>query len=206
MKEPRPRIGTVIFEGYELLDVYGPLELFLMDERLFEHVMLAEAAGEVKSSQGPVGIAEQNIQDCERVDILLIPGGKGTRREISNQHLIAEIGRLSESAEYTCTVCTGSALFAHTGRLDGVRATTNKAAWKWATDQGKKTKWVPEARWVEDGRFFTSSGVSAGMDMALALIEKMYGRDQSLKIARLAEYDWHQDPTWDPFARIHGLV
>jgi len=63
-----------------------------------------------------------------------------------------------------------------------------------------------QARWVEDGKFFTSSGVSAGMDMSLALIQKLLGQETADKIAMRAEYDWHRDPSWDPFAKLHGLV
>jgi len=66
--------------------------------------------------------------------------------------------------------------------------------------------WVAEARWVEDGRFFTSSGVSAGMDMALGLIARLTDWDTSLEVANRAEYEWHQDKGWDPFARLNGLL
>ena len=113
----KPVIGTVLFEGFELLDTYGPLELFLMDERLFESVMLAEVAGNVRSSQGPIGVAEQSLADCPQVDIILIPGGYGTRAQVDNETLLAEIKRLEATADYVCSVCTGAAILAKTGNL-----------------------------------------------------------------------------------------
>jgi transcriptional regulator GlxA family with amidase domain len=72
--------------------------------------------------------------------------------------------------------------------------------------QGPRVHWVPQARWVEDGRFVTSSGVSAGTDMALAVIARLYGQDRATTIATVMEWDWHRDPTWDPFAAAAGLV
>jgi transcriptional regulator GlxA family with amidase domain len=90
--------------------------------------------------------------------------------------------------------------------LDGLQATTNKRAFAWASSQSDKVRWKKEARWVEDGKFFTSSGVSAGMDMALALIARLLGRENAEQIAVWTEYEWHSDAAWDPFAKIHGLV
>ena len=99
-----------------------------------------------------------------------------------------------------------SALLAKAGLLDGLQATTNKAAFDWVAGQGPNVKWVKKARWVRDGAYFTSSGVSAGMDMSLAAIAHLLGKETAEQVAIWAEYDWHQDPDWDPFAAIHGLV
>jgi transcriptional regulator GlxA family with amidase domain len=104
------------------------------------------------------------------------------------------------------TVCTGTALLARAGLLDGRQATTNKRAFAWVAAQGPNVHWVREARWVEDGTLVTSSGVSAGIDMALAVIARVGGAELSERLATAAEYDWHRDPRWDPFAKIHGLV
>lgn len=103
-------------------------------------------------------------------------------------------------------MCTGSALLARAGLLDGVRATTNKIAFEWVAAQGPDVIWKKQARWVEDGKFFTSSGVSAGIDMSLALIQKLLGEKSAEQIAIWAEYEWHRDATWEPFAKVHGLV
>ena len=168
--------------------------------------MLAERPGTVASAQGPEAVAEAALADAGALDVLLVPGGMGTRREVSNQPFLDELRRQAEAARFVASVCTGSALLARTGLLDGRRATTNKRAFAWVSSQGPAVQWVAQARWVEDGKFFTSSGVAAGMDMALGLVAHLFGREASVGIAQTAEYEWHEDPHWDPFARLNGLL
>jgi putative intracellular protease/amidase len=195
-------LGAVLFEGFELLDIYGPLEMFGgLDERI-RILMLAEAVGAVRSGQGPAGLADASLLEARKLDVLLIPGGKGARREVANSRFIEALVRQAQSARYVAAICTGSALLARSGLLNGRRATSNKRAFEWAMSQGPAVQWVPKARWVEDGKFFSSSGVSAGMDMALGLIARLFDRDTSITIAQCAEYEWHEDDTWDPFAKI----
>ena len=93
-------------------------------------------------------------------------------------------------------------LLAKAGILDGRRATTNKVAFAWVASQSSRVDWQKTARWVVDGKFMTSSGVSAGTDMALGLVEKLYGRAMADSVARAAEYRWNNDPADDPFADI----
>ncbi len=205
MKSTRS-IAVVLFDEFELLDVFGPLEMFGMTPDSFEICMVAERAGEVASRQGPKSVVEHEFSDGRQYDILLVPGGKGTRKEVDNLPLLEWIRNQSSGAEYVTSVCTGSAILARAGVLDGVRATTNKRAFAWATSQGDKVNWQKEARWVEDGKFFTSSGVSAGMDMSLALIANVLGQETAEQVATWTEYEWHRDAGWDPFAKVHGLV
>jgi transcriptional regulator GlxA family with amidase domain len=100
------------------------------------------------------------------------------------------------------SVCSGSALLAKAGLLDGRRATSNKQFFDLARSQSAKVDWVTEARWVEDGPYATSSGVSAGIDMALAVIARLYGQQRARLVADATEYEWHTDPTRDPFVRF----
>jgi putative intracellular protease/amidase len=130
----------------------------------------------------------------------MIPGGGGTRREVNNPAMLDFLRRQDRGTEWTTSVCTGSAVLAKAGILDGRNATSNKMAWAWATSQSTAVHWQPRARWVIDGKHVTSSGVSAGTDMALALVEKLYGREQADRIAHGAEYVWNDDPHNDPFA------
>ncbi len=199
-------IGTVLFEGFELLDVYGPLEMFGLLEPKPQLLMLAERAGPVKSFQGPVTLADTDIAKVQSLDVLLIPGGLGTRREADNQPFLDQIIRVAQNSTYVTSVCTGAGLLARAGLLDGKSATTNKRSFAWPKSVGPNTNWIAEARWVEDGNYFTSAGVSAGMDMALGVIERMYDRATAENIAARAEYEWHSDKTWDPFAKLNGLV
>jgi putative intracellular protease/amidase len=200
------KVGALIFEGFELLDVFGPLEMLGMLKERVTITMLAEKPGNIRSIQGPACVAETALARAEGLDVLLIPGGMGTRREVSNLPFLDDIRRQANSANFVATVCTGSGLLAKSGALNGRRATSNKFAFKWAVSQGPDVTWVPEARWVEDGKYFTSSGVSAGMDMSLALIERLFDRETSLQAALWAEYEWHENKNWDPFAKLNGLV
>ena len=200
------RVGALIFEGFELLDLFGPLELFGLLEAEYELRLLAETAGPVQSNQQVSAMADLALEDAGAIDILFVPGGRGTRREVGNRRLLDWIAATSQAAEYTLGVCTGSALLARAGVLDGRRATTNKAAFHWVAEQGTAVDWVKAARWVEDGPFLTSSGVSAGMDMTLGAIALMHGTETAEEVAKWSEYTWHRDKDDDPFARIHGLA
>lgn len=199
-------LGALIFPGYELLDMFGPLEMFGMMGEEVEIRMVAQSGDPVASRQGPQTVVDDAFGDRDSYDMLLIPGGPGTRPEVGNPILIDWIKTMSSKAELTMTVCTGSALLARTGLIDGKRATSNKAAFKWVMEQGPQVDWVKQARWCEDGDIMTSSGVSAGMDMALAAIAREYSAEDAERVMNSTEYDWKRDPDWDPFAKIHGLV
>lgn len=200
------KIAALIFPGFELLDVFGPMEMFglLPDDYALE--LIAETTGPIPSNQSLSAQATTSTADKLSYDILFVPGGAGTRREIENAGLLGWIAEASEQAEFTLSVCTGSALLARAGVLDDRKATTNKAAFDWVASQGPRVDWVPKARWVEDGNILTSSGVSAGMDMALGAIALMHGRNRASEVAKWCEYTWHEDPDHDPFAKVHGLV
>ncbi len=201
-------IAAVLFAGFELLDVFGPLEAFGMaaEAGKCKLVTVAEHAGAVKSRQGPAAVADFGFENCPHLDLFLVPGGMGTRMEVNNQPMLTWLREREARADLVMSVCTGAALLARGGLLDGRRATTNKFAFQWVVGQGPNVTWVPQARWVEDGKFATSSGVSAGIDMALAVIARRYGQETADTIATRMEYDWHRDASWDPFAKIHGLV
>lgn len=196
------QVGAILFEGFELLDFFGPLEMFSLMAGEAKITVLAEQTGPVKSVGGPSAVAEATMAGAGGFDVLLIPGGIGTRREMNNPKFLAELTRLAGASRIVATVCTGSLLLARTGLLDGRRATTNKQVFQLVKSNAPKVDWVAQARWVEDGKYFTSSGVSAGMDMALAVIAKLRGREKSLEIARQAEYVWHEDASWDPFGTL----
>jgi transcriptional regulator GlxA family with amidase domain len=201
-------VGVLLFEGFELLDVYGPLEAWgmLAAAGKWRIVSTAEKAGPVASAQGPRGVADHALTECPKLDVILVPGGMGTRSGVKNDTLLDWLRRRAAEAEVVTSVCTGSSLLARAGLLDGRRATSNKASFGWVQTQGPNVRWVKEARWVEDGPIFTSSGVSAGIDMTLAVIAKLEGRKTAEAIAVRMEYEWHRDASWDPFAKIHGLV
>jgi len=194
-------LGVVIFPDFELLDVFGPLEMFGHLPNNIKIIMIAEKEGAVQSYQGPSVLADVTLDDAPNIDLLFIPGGLGTRKEINNKKLIHWIKERSAKAEMILSVCTGAALLAQAGVLDNKSATTNKMAFNWVTEQGPKVKWIKEARWVEDGNIITSSGVAAGTDMSLYVISMLYGEEMALFLANLTEYIWHSDPNNDPFSK-----
>ena len=203
----QPRVvGIFLFDGFEPLDVFGPVEVFGVIGKRFKLVLLGPQAGPVRSSSGQQVIPDHAWDDDVALDIVLVPGGLGTRREASNERLLSALRKHARTAELTTSVCTGSGLLAAAGLLDGKRATSNKLAFAWVRSQGPRVEWVPEARWVEDGDVVTSAGVTAGIDMALAIVARLHGRELAEGVANGIEHEWHSDPSWDPFARRAGLV
>lgn len=194
-------LGAIFYERFELLDVYGPLEMFGSVGPELRIVTVAQHAGPVASTQGPQTVAQYSFADCPHLDLILLPGGIGTLAELNNQAMLAFLRQRAAEADITMSVCSGSAILAKAGVLDGRRATSNKQFFALTTTQSDKVTWVEQARWVEDGKFVTSSGVSAGIDMALAVIARLYGNDWAEQIAAGTEYEWHRDPTWDPFVQ-----
>jgi transcriptional regulator GlxA family with amidase domain len=199
-------IGVVLFDGFELLDVFGPAEAYCSRtlDGAFRLVMVADAAGMVASAQGPRAVADHGLSDAPPLDLMMVPGGIGTRREVENPRLMDWLRDRASQAELVTSVCTGAGLLARAGLLDGRSATSNKFAFDWVKRQGPRVNWVGQARWVEDGKYWTSAGVSAGIDMALAIIERLCGSDIAEQTATTMEYEWHRDATWDPFAKIWG--
>lgn len=202
MTESRVRtLGAVLYPQFELLDLYGPLEMFGCLEPDVKIVTVAQQPGPVASTPGVETVAKFGFDDCPPLDLILLPGGIGTLPALTDEPLLEFLRKRSESAEVTMSVCSGSALLARAGLLDGRRATSNKLYFQLAVSQGAAVDWVEQARWVEDGPFVTSSGVSAGTDMSLAVIEKLYGAERTEKIAILTEYVRAKDPNHDPFAQ-----
>ncbi len=199
-------LGAILYEGFELLDLYGPLEMFgSLDPALMEIVTVASSVGPVHSAtvtrpHGPATIAEYDFASAPALDLLLVPGGVGTIEVLEDEAMLEFLKARSASATITASVCSGSAILAKAGLLDGHRATSNKQFFSLATAQSDKVDWVVRARWVDDGEFVTSSGVSAGTDMALAIIARLFGTEVAEHIANATEYTWHRDADEDPFA------
>ncbi len=200
-KKKGPRtLGILLYPRFELLDVYGPAEMFGNLPGKVKIVMVAEKAGPVTSAQGPKVQADFGFEDCPPLDLVMVPGGFGTMIELKNESLLDWLRTRADDAEIVMSVCSGSALLAKAGLLDGHRATSNKVYFKMAVDQGPNVDWVYRARWVDDGNRVTSSGVSAGIDMALHVIERLYGMQTAEALAAATEYQWHRDADTDPFA------
>ncbi len=202
--EPQ-RVTVVLFEGFELLDVFGPVQLLQAVPDVI--VDFAGPTGEpVASSQGVEVVPTISYEQIEQTDIILVPGGKGTRQLVTNKSFLAWLRGVGSQAPMAAAVCTGSAVLAAAGLLEGYAATSNKRAFAWASSFGEAVAWQPEARWVHDRNRWTSSGVAAGMDMTVALIAHLSSEEVALAAANLAEYEPHRDSEWDPYARLYGLA
>ena len=197
---PKPKkLAIVLFDGFETLDVFGPVQMWwrLKD---YEIVMVTETGERAKAAQGYEVTVDYSFASAPQFEIIMVPGGGGTRREINNPAMLDFLRKQDAGTEWTTSVCTGAALLARAGLLKGRKATTNKNAFEFPRSQDPiNIDWQRSARWVVDGKYVTSSGISAGTDMALGLTELLYDREEAERIAHGAEYVWNDDPDNDPF-------
>ncbi len=206
--EPPLDIGIVLYDGAEPLDVFGPLEMWMNagPDNIRVHLIAEEAGPVVITTTGyPVAaaprlLATYGFADAPELDVLMVPGGIGTLTEVDNLRMIEFLQRTVPEVAVATSVCTGSALYAKAGLLENVRATGNKVFFDYLVAQGP-ADWQLEARWVESGRFLTSSGVSAGIDMSLAVVARFFGVEAARMIAATTEYEWNEDADRDPFVR-----
>jgi len=193
-------MGVLLFEEFELLDVTGPIEMFGCLPDQINLAFIAEQKGLVTSSQSLAVMAMYDFASAPKLDFLFVPGGKGTRTEVNNSPLLSWINTQALQVELILSVCTGAALLAKAGLLDHHKATSNKLAFDWVKSQGPNTQWIRKARWVDDGKIITSSGVAAGIDMSLYVIARLYGESKRDEVIRQTEYMFNEDPEKDFFA------
>ena len=216
------QVGILVFDGFEPIDVWGFTEAFTIARFIgtsysdpppypFEVLLIANevrAAQEpatprpVKSVNGP-RVAPDLFRDeaaARAIDVLMIPGGFGTRTLLDEKDpgardaLLDWVREMDGRVSLVTSVCTGAAVLAAAGVLDGKPAATNHQAFGWVTGFGPKVHWDNVARWVDAGRYVTSAGVSAGTDLGFYLVKRLSGRAIAEQAALAAEYDWHRDP------------
>lgn len=187
-------VGILIFQGVELLDFCGPYEAFTAARRDGEHYFntftVAESLEPVAAAAGLRTLPDYTLQDAPPIDILVVPGGMGTRREVENAALIEWIQGIAAKAELTTSVCTGSFLLAKAGLLDNGKATTHWGSIERMRETFPDTEVLEQVRFVDDGFVVSSAGVSAGIDMSLHVIERLCGVEAARSSARLMEYDY----------------
>lgn len=206
MKTPaRKRVGILIFQDVEVLDFCGPFEVFALvrhdeerrwqDSSPFEVMLVAEQAHEIRAFGGLRVAPDCTIDDCPSLDILVVPGGWGTRKEVNNQRLIAWIAERAKSVETLTSVCTGAMLLGKAGLLDGKPATTHFKALDWMRESFPNVEVHGELNVVEtdNGRVLTSAGISAGIDMALQVVARHCGEEIARATARFMEYTYPED-------------
>lgn len=191
------KINVLLFNDFESLDVFGPVEV--LGRSGYELHFCSLTGGEIRSSQNVI-VNTVALTDIDPTDILLVPGGEGSRKLVSDSEFLCSLKGIAEMAAYCLTVCTGSALLACTGLLDGRSATGNKRAFSWVKSLNTSVLWKGTARWIKDGKYYSSSGVSAGTDMALGFVSDQMGRNAALTTARNIEYCWNDNSEVDPFS------
>ncbi|RLN37155.1 hypothetical protein BBJ28_00025199 [Nothophytophthora sp. Chile5] len=203
-------IGVIVFDGVVQLDYIGVtsyLEQLPTAGQPVKFLTISLRSGPLRCANalglGMPLFASHGYQDvAEKLDILVIPGGRGRVELQKDEGFMRFVRSSAEQATFVLTVCTGSAILAATGFLDGRRATTNKIAYQGVVDANPGVQWVHKARWVEDGNVWTSSGVTAGLDMAYAFVSREYGKPVADGIARYIESVPNTDASNDPFATL----
>lgn len=199
MNNPRT-VGILIFDDVEVLDFCGPFEVFSVarnpdrdgeDEPLFRAVTIAEEDRLITCRGGLLVQPHYTIANHPPLDIVVVPGGKGTRRERYNQNLLDWITLQDQKIELLTSVCTGSFLLAEAGKLDGLQATTHWASVDHMRETYEAISMQSDTRFVDQGRIITSAGISAGIDMSLHIVERLHGADAVAYTARRMEYERH---------------
>ena len=199
----RKRVGILIFPAVEVLDFCGPYEVFSVtrldeekrraDPSPFEVLLVAETLDPVVATGGLRVIPDATLETCPPLDILVVPGGWGTRVEMSNRRVLKWIAERAREIETLTSVCTGAMLLGQIGLLDGRRATTHWRSLEWMRQSFPSVTVEDKLHVVEDGQVLTSAGISAGIDMALRVVARYCGEAVGRATARHMEYPFPDD-------------
>ena len=185
-------IGILLFDDVEELDFAGPWEVFsATTQHLFPDdrvVTIAQESRPIRCAKGLRVLPDVDFATAPSLDVVLVPGGQGTRREVSNPTLIGWLREVGQRCQWITSVCTGALLLHEAGFAKGRRVTTHWAFVETLRQRGDVTV-LENRRYVRDGNVVTAAGVSAGIDMALWLVGQIYGIDVARKVQRGIEYE-----------------
>jgi transcriptional regulator GlxA family with amidase domain len=192
------KIGILVFDGAEELDFVGPYEVFTMTNEVFQRrgetrpheiLLVAEHDRPVECAKGMRVLPHRTIATCPALDVVLVPGGQGTRREVENQTLLAWIRDTAANCTWVTSVCTGALLLTAAGPARGKRVTTHWGFVETLRARNEAAAVLDRVRYVRDGNLVTAAGVSAGIDMALWLVGQWHGAETARAVQRAMEYD-----------------
>jgi transcriptional regulator GlxA family with amidase domain len=193
-------VGILIFDDVEILDVAGPFEVFAVtrlneEQRLqqsspFKVYLISEINKQITAIGGLRLTPDMTITECPELDLLIIPGGWGTRKESKNKVLVNWIGNQFTNDRLIASVCTGSSLLGKAGLLDGRDATTHWRAFDFLQKSAPKARILKNVRFTLIEPIFTSAGVSAGIDLALRIVSHFLGTEIGQTTARHMEYPY----------------
>ncbi|ERT05340.1 DJ-1/PfpI family protein [Lyngbya aestuarii BL J] len=188
-------VAILLFNDVEVLDFAGPFEVFsvtseLNEDKPFLVYTVAEKNGSIQAKNGLSVNPKYTLTDCPSPDILIVPGGKGSREAMKQSTILDWIKTCSQDAELVLSVCTGSLILAKAGLLEGLRATTHYQAVDLLREIAPNTEVVENQRFVEQDKIITSGGISAGIDSSLYVVAKLLGQETAIKTAQYMEYHW----------------
>jgi transcriptional regulator GlxA family with amidase domain len=205
MLENEPlNVAILIFDEVEVLDFCGPFEVFSVTRRLgtasqdetnkpFAVFTVAQKSGMVRARGGLLVQPHFTLENHPPVDVLVVPGGWGTRREVDNPVILDWLAKVTGETQLNTSVCTGAFLLAKIGLLDEKAATTHWASLDRLAQTFPRVQVIRNTRWVDQGKIVTSAGISAGIDMSLHLVEKLMGQEVAEQTAKQMEYIWNRD-------------
>jgi transcriptional regulator GlxA family with amidase domain len=188
---PRPTIGILLFDDVEELDFAGPWEVLTATAQVTGQghvVTIAERSGPLRCAKGLRVLPDHGFGDAPELDVLVVPGGQGTRREVANSALIEWLRKVGPGCRWVTSVCTGSLLLHEAGLARGRRVATHWAFADTLRKRGEVTV-VDGVRFVRDGNVVTSAGVSAGIDMALWLAGQLHTPEVARTVQRYIQYE-----------------
>jgi transcriptional regulator GlxA family with amidase domain len=186
-------IGILLFENIEVLDFAGPFEVFsvaseLNNFELFDVFAVAKNLEPINTINGLSVNPKYSFSNCPHIDILIVPGGVGTRQVISDTETLEWINTIHQTTELTVSVCTGAMILGKMGLLNNRSFTTHHLIFDEMQQIAPLAKLIKMKRFVNDGKIYTAAGISAGIDLSLHIIENLHGRDIAKGVARYMEY------------------
>ncbi len=197
--DDKMNVNILLFNDFETLDIFGPIEVL---GRVQEYdINYYSQKGGIITSRQKTQIITEDIDSADKRGILVIPGGQGTRKLVNDESFLNMLKVVAEESKFCLSICTGSALLAKANVLNAKSATSNKISFEWVKSVNDNVNWIKKARWVVDGKYYTSSGVSAGIDMTLGFVSDRFGMERANEIAEHIEYVWNSDSKNDLFSR-----
>jgi len=186
-------VAILVFDEVEVLDFAGPFEVFavtdeLGDYQLFRVLTVAPEKRPIRARNGLGVVPDHGITDCPPPDLLIVPGGFGTRALLKDQRVLDWIRSCNATAEIVASVCTGAVVLGRAGLLDGLQATTHHECFGLLRENAPRATVIETDRFVDNGRILTAAGISAGIDMSLHLVKRLHGAVIAQKTARYMEY------------------
>ncbi len=193
----RRNVAILIFPEVEVLDFAGPFEVFAVTNELnadtFHTFTVAEAPGSVRARNGLKVVPDFTLESAPMPQILVVPGGAGTRPLLKKPAVLEWLRQRARRAEVVASVCTGSLVLAQAGLLNNLRATTHCENFAELAALAPNTDVIQDVRFTDNGQVLTAAGISAGIDLSLHIVSRLLGESVATRTARYMEYHWRND-------------